>query len=98
MGRLSGVGRFGRFYPSVCPLHLSHVHAYHGENVAVFSISPIGLIVGFLSVRQQPSVAVCTELAGLTISKAKTASAPFNKTVYFNPAERFQLKLAPPQQ
>ena len=26
MGRLSGVGRFGGFYPSVCPLYLAALH------------------------------------------------------------------------
>ncbi len=29
-----------------------HFHAYHGENVAVFSISAVALIIGFLPVRQ----------------------------------------------
>ncbi|MEI6715891.1 MAG: DUF4160 domain-containing protein [Verrucomicrobiota bacterium] len=39
-----------------------HFHAYHGEHVAVFSISPVGLIIGFLPVRQQRLVEAWAEL------------------------------------
>ncbi len=42
--------------------HIPHSHAYHGENVAVFSISPVALIIGFLPVRQQRLVEAWAEL------------------------------------
>ena len=38
-----------------------HFHAYHGAHVAVFSISPVGLIIGFLQVRQQRLVEAWAE-------------------------------------
>jgi len=33
--------------------HVAHFHAYYGEHVAVFSISPVALIIGFIPQRQQ---------------------------------------------
>ena len=39
-----------------------HSHAYYGENVAVFSIFPVGLIIGFLPMRQQRLVEAWAEL------------------------------------
>jgi hypothetical protein len=39
-----------------------HFHAYYGENVAVFSIFPVGLIIGFLPMRQQRLVEAWAEL------------------------------------
>ncbi len=42
--------------------HVPHFHAYYGEHVAVFSISPVVLIVGFLPQRQQRLVEAWAEL------------------------------------
>ena len=39
-----------------------HSHAYYGENVAVFSIFTVGLIIGFLPMRQQRLVEAWAEL------------------------------------
>ena len=39
-----------------------HSHAYYGENVTVFSIFPVGLIIGFLPMRQQRLVEAWAEL------------------------------------
>lgn len=32
--------------------HAAHFHAYYGEHVAVFSISPVALVIGFIPQRQ----------------------------------------------
>jgi hypothetical protein len=42
--------------------HVPHFHAYHGEHVAVFSISPVGLVTGFLPQRQRRLVEAWAEL------------------------------------
>ncbi len=42
--------------------HVPHFHAYHGEHVAVFSVSPVALIVGFVPQRQQRLVEAWAEL------------------------------------
>ena len=42
--------------------HVPHFHAYYGEHVAVFSISPVALIIGFLPQRQQRLVEAWAEL------------------------------------
>ena len=42
--------------------HVPHFHAYYGEHVAVFSISPIALIIGFVPQRQQRLVEAWAEL------------------------------------
>ena len=42
--------------------HLPHFHAYYQEHVAVFSISPAALIIGFLPQRQRRLVEAWTEL------------------------------------
>ena len=39
-----------------------HFHAYYGEHVAVFSISPVALIIGFVPQRQQRLVEAWAEL------------------------------------
>jgi hypothetical protein len=39
-----------------------HFHAYHGEHVAVFSIPPVALVIGFLPQRQQRLVEAWAEL------------------------------------
>lgn len=41
---------------------MPHFHAYYGENVGVFSISPVALIIGFLPMRQQRLVEAWGEL------------------------------------
>ena len=33
--------------------HIPHLHAYDGEHVAVFSISPVALVAGSIPQRQQ---------------------------------------------
>lgn len=42
--------------------HVPHFHAYHGEYVAVFSISPVGLLIGYLPQRQSRLVEAWAEL------------------------------------
>ena len=42
--------------------HIAHFHAYYGEHVAVFSISPVALIIGFIPQRQQRLVEAWAEL------------------------------------
>ncbi len=42
--------------------HQIHFHAYHGEDVAIFSLSPIELIAGSLPRRQQRLVEAWAEL------------------------------------
>src|SRR5437762_11629641 len=42
--------------------HMPHFHAYYGEHVAVFSISPVALIIGFIPQRQQRLVEAWAEL------------------------------------
>ena len=42
--------------------HVPHFHAYYGEHVAVFSISPVALIIGFIPQRQQRLVEAWAEL------------------------------------
>ena len=42
--------------------HTPHFHAYYGEHVAVFSITPVALITGFLPQRQQRLVEAWGEL------------------------------------
>lgn len=44
--------------------HVPHFHAYYGEHVAVFSISPVALIIGFIPQRQQRLVEAWAELHG----------------------------------
>jgi len=39
-----------------------HFHAYFGEHVAVFAISPVALIIGFIPQRQQRLVEAWAEL------------------------------------
>ena len=47
--------------PSECH-HAAHFHAYYGEHVAVFSISLIALVIGFIPQRQQRLVEAWAEL------------------------------------
>lgn len=42
--------------------HHVPLHAYYGEHVAVFSISPVALIIGFIPQRQQRLVEAWAEL------------------------------------
>lgn len=42
--------------------HVAHFHAYYGEHVAVFSIAPVALIIGFIPQRQQRLVEAWAEL------------------------------------
>ena len=42
--------------------HVAHFHAYYGEHEAVFSISPVALVIGFLPQRQQRLVEAWAEL------------------------------------
>lgn len=42
--------------------HVAHFHAYYGEHVAVFSITPVALITGFIPQRQQRLVEAWAEL------------------------------------
>ena len=42
--------------------HVPHFHAYYGEHVAVFSITPVALIIGFIPQRQQRLVEAWAEL------------------------------------
>jgi hypothetical protein len=42
--------------------HVPHFHAYYGEHVAVFSISPVALIIGFVPQRQQRLIEAWAEL------------------------------------
>ena len=42
--------------------HVPHFHAYYGEHVAVFSVSPVALIIGFIPQRQQRLVEAWAEL------------------------------------
>ena len=42
--------------------HMPHFHAYYQEHVAVFSMSPVALIIGFLPQRQQRLVEAWAEL------------------------------------
>ena len=42
--------------------HVPHFHAYHGEHVAVFSISPVALSAGFIPQRQQRLAEAWAEL------------------------------------
>lgn len=42
--------------------HIPHFHAYYGEHVAVFSVAPVALIIGFVPPRQQRLVEAWTEL------------------------------------
>jgi len=42
--------------------HDPHFHAYYGEHVAVISISPVALTVGFLPQRQRRLVEAWAEL------------------------------------
>jgi hypothetical protein len=42
--------------------HAPHFHAYYNDHVAVFSISPVALIIGFIPKRQQRLVEAWTEL------------------------------------
>jgi len=42
--------------------HVPHFHAYYQEHVAVFSISPVALIIGYLPQRQQRLVEAWAEL------------------------------------
>ena len=42
--------------------HTPHFHAYYQEHVAVFSISPVALVIGFLPQRQQRLVEAWAEL------------------------------------
>jgi len=42
--------------------HNPHFHAYYGEHVAVFTISPVALIIGFLPQRQRRLVEAWAEL------------------------------------
>lgn len=42
--------------------HTPHFHAYYGEHVAVYSISPVALIIGYLPQRQQRLVEAWAEL------------------------------------
>ena len=44
------------------PHHISHFHAYYQEEVAIYSIDPIGLISGTLPRRQQRLVEAWAEL------------------------------------
>jgi len=44
------------------PHHSPHFHAYYQQEVAVFSVDPIGLIAGSLSQRQQRLVEAWAEL------------------------------------
>ena len=42
--------------------HAANFHAYYGEHVAVFSISPVALIISFFPLRQQRLVEAWAEL------------------------------------
>ncbi len=42
--------------------HVPHFHAYYGEPVAVFSIAPVALIIGFVLQQQQRLVEAWAEL------------------------------------
>ena len=42
--------------------HTPHFHAYYGEHVAVFGVSPVALIAGSLPQRQQRLVEAWAEL------------------------------------
>ena len=42
--------------------HLPHFHAYHGDNVAVYSLQPVELISGLLPRRQVRLVEAWAEL------------------------------------
>lgn len=42
--------------------HVAHFHAYFGEHVAVFSIAPVALLVGFMPPRQQRLVEAWAEI------------------------------------
>lgn len=42
--------------------HVAHFHAYHGEHIAVFSISPVALIARTIPQRQQRLVEAWAEL------------------------------------
>jgi hypothetical protein len=42
--------------------HGAHFHAYYGEPVAVFSIFPVALVIGFIPQRQQRLVEAWAEL------------------------------------
>lgn len=42
--------------------HAPHFHAYYGEHVAVFSVSPVALVIGFIPQRQQRLVEAWAEL------------------------------------
>ena len=42
--------------------HVAHFHAYYQEHEAVFSISPVALIIGYLQLRQQRLVEAWAEL------------------------------------
>jgi hypothetical protein len=50
--------------------HLAHFHAYYQEHTAVFSISPVSRIAGFLPVRQQRLVEAWAELHELELRAA----------------------------
>lgn len=42
--------------------HVPHFHAYCGEHLAVFSIRPVSLVIGFIPQRQQRLVEAWAEL------------------------------------
>lgn len=44
--------------------HVPHFHAYYGEHTAVFSISPVALIIGYVPLRQQRLIEAWAELHG----------------------------------
>lgn len=44
------------------PHHRAHFHAYHGDDVAIYAISPVELIAGALPRRQQRFVEAWAEL------------------------------------
>ena len=50
------------FFEASEPHHTPHFHAYYQEHAAVFSISPVTLVIGFLPQRQQRLVEAWAEL------------------------------------
>jgi hypothetical protein len=50
------------FFEASEPHHTPHFHAYYQEHAAVFSISPVALVIGFLPQRQQRLVEAWAEL------------------------------------
>ena len=50
------------FFEASEPHHTPHFHAYYQQHAAVFSISPVALVIGFLPQRQQRLVEAWAEL------------------------------------